>query len=241
MNEMLDRLEESSERQQRFVADASHELRSPLTRIRSAVEVDLAHPGASDLRATHASVLEDVRELQDLVDDLLQLARSDAAVDPDRTELVDLDDVVLRETDRLRARGGVTVDISGVSAAQVAGDPGQLGRAVRNLAENAARHAASRVAFTTAEHDGVAELTVSDDGPGIPEDQRERVFERFARLDPARRRGEGGTGLGLAITREIVTRHGGSIHVDPAHEPGCRFVLRIPREGVAGSRPSSGR
>jgi signal transduction histidine kinase len=226
MNAMLDRLEDATGRQQRFVADASHELRSPLTRIRSELEVDLAHPDTAALAATHRSVLEETVALQRLVEDLLHLARSDAGALTTRHEPVDLDDIVLRAAARLRADGRVKVDISGVSAAQVHGDRDQLGRTVRNLTDNAARHADSTVTLTLTERDHAAVLSVADDGPGIPADQRDRVFERFTRLDEART--TGGTGLGLAITREIVQRHHGSIEIDPDHQPGTKFVVTLP-------------
>ncbi len=238
MNEMLDRLEDSTRRQERFVADASHELRSPLTRMRAELEVDVAHPGRADTAATERSVLDETVGLQRLVDDLLQLARSDAADAPATREPVDLDDLVLRQVRRLRADGRVEVDITGVSAAQVEGDGEQLNRALRNVADNAARHARGRVTFTLTEDDETAVLTVADDGPGIPPEERDRVFERFARIDASRTAGDGGTGLGLAITREIVEGHGGSIVVDPAYGPGARFVLTIPtRPPANGTSP----
>ena len=120
------------------------------------------------------------------------------------------------------------VDISGVSAAQVVGDGEQLTRAVRNLGENAARHANSSVRFSVREFDGHGEVAVTDDGPGIPADQHGAVFERFTRVDGARTADEGGTGLGLAIALEIASRHGGTITIDPDHAPGTRFVLAIP-------------
>jgi signal transduction histidine kinase len=235
MNQMLDRLADALGRQQRFVADASHELRSPLTRIRTELEVDLAsaHP-PEQLCETHRSVLEEVVGLQRLVDDLLQLARADAGVAGDRRQPVDLDDLVLREARRVRASGRVALDITGVSAAQVIGDPDRLARAVRNLVDNAERHAAERVALTLTELDGTAVFTVSNDGPAIPADQREQIFERFGRLDNARDRGTGGAGLGLAITRDIVERHGGTVAAEPV-PTGARFVARIPA-----ARPQAG-
>ena len=168
MNAMLDRLEQAAERQQRFVADASHELRSPLTRIRTELEVDLAHPGDADLAATHRSVLEEATNLQSLVDDLLYLASSDADGASHRRELVDVDDIVLREARPLQNAGVIQIDLTGVSAAQVSGDPIQLAHAVRNLTDNAARHARSTVTITLVEQDRTAVLTVTDDGPGIP-------------------------------------------------------------------------
>jgi signal transduction histidine kinase len=229
MNAMLDRVEDATGRQQRFVADASHELRNPLTRIRSELEVDLAHPGTAALATTHRSILDETIALQRLVEDLLHLARSDAGALTTRHEPVDLDDVVLRAAEGLRAGRRVKVDISAVSAAQVRGDPDQLGRCVRNLTDNAARHAASTVTLTLSEQDHTAVLSVADDGPGIPADQRDRVFERFTRLDEARAATAGGTGLGLAITREIIQRHDGTITIDHAHHPGTRFVVTLPR------------
>lgn len=227
MNGMLDRVETSVQRQQRFVADASHELRSPLTRIRSELEVDLAHPDRADAWATHRSVLEEAKGLQQLVEDLLHLARSDSATTTLRTDLIDLDDIVLNAARALRA-DGVSVDSTGVQTAQIRGDAPQLARAVGNLADNAARHAASRVTFTLTERGGEAEVTVADDGPGIPPDQHEQVFGRFIRLDEARQGSIGGTGLGLAIARDIVVRHGGTLRVDADRRPGACFVLRVP-------------
>ena len=230
LNGTLDRLEASVRRQQRFVADASHELRGPLTRIRAELEVDLDRPDRADLVATHRSVLEETVALQHLVDDLLKLARSDAGARPAERSLVDLDDVVFREARRLKERlddeGRVRVDTSRVSAAAVMGARADLGRAVRNLLDNAARHAARSVTITLEETSGVVRLGVSDDGAGVPVDQRERIFERFARADDARTPGDGGTGLGLAITREIVEQHGGAIRVDDSR-PSC-FVVDLP-------------
>jgi len=229
MNAMLDRVEEAAQRQQRFVADASHELRSPLARMRSEVEVDLTHGASADLAATHRSVLDEIVGLQRLAEDLLILARSDAAAMPTDRRAVDLDDIVLREARRLRDGGRVAVDVGGVTAAQVTGDAHQLARLVRNLADNAARHAASTVKLTLDEQGSSAVLAVADDGSGIPRAEHERVFERFTRLDHARNVAYGGTGLGLSIARDIVRRHGGTIVVDPDHRPGARLIVRIPR------------
>jgi signal transduction histidine kinase len=228
MNAMLDRLEQAGDRQQRFVADASHELRSPLTRIRAELEVDLAHPGDADLVATHRSVLEEATNLQLLVDDLLHLASSDAGASSQRREVVDLDDIVLREAHRLRD-AGTQVDLSLVSAAQVNGDPIQLAHAVRNLTVNAAHHARSTVTVTLLEREHSAVLTVTDDGPGIPPAQRERVFDRFARLDDARTRATGGSGLGLAITRDIIQQHGGTVNVGGDGDGAC-FIVTLPAQ-----------
>jgi signal transduction histidine kinase len=240
MNAMLDRVASATRRQQQFVADASHELRSPLTRIRAELEVDLAHPARADPLATHRSVLAETEGLQRLVDDLLQLARRDAGVSPQRAQPVDLDDLVLREAEWLRATGSIDVDLRAVSAAQVVGDRDQLTRAIHNLAGNAERHAERVVTFTLAELDGMAVLTVGDDGAGIPVEERERVFERFTRLDGARNPASGGSGLGLAITREIVEGHGGRISVDDTGTVGARFLVVLPAAGASSPGVTTG-
>ena len=226
MNETLDRLEDAIRRQQRFVADASHELRSPLTRIRAELEVDLATGEPSDPTRTEQSVLDETLHLQQLVEDLLHLARGDDGIVDSDFRPVDLDDIVLREARRLRERGRVAVDLKGVAAAQTIGDPHQLARAVRNLFDNAERHAASTVTVGLAESEGRVLLTVSDDGDGISREDRDVIFERFTRLDDARARDTGGTGLGLAIVRDIVQRHHGTVELDSRAE--TRFMVELP-------------
>ena len=228
MNTMLARLQDASERQRRFVADASHELRSPLTGIRAQLEVDLAHPELADWQATEHDVLEDTIRLQRLVDDLLVLASTQAVGDgAEHREPVDLDEIVLREARRLASRSEHAVDTSAVSGAQLLGNAHELTRAVRNLLDNADRHAATRVTLALHESDDEITLVVADDGPGIPADQQARIFERFTRLDDARARDTGGTGLGLAITHAVVTAHGGTISVE--NRPGAEFTVRLPR------------
>jgi signal transduction histidine kinase len=227
MNEMLDRLAASDRRQRRFVADASHELRSPLAAIRTQLEVGLGHPESADWHATARDVLEDVGRLQRLAEQLLALAR---AADPGAASVrmpVDLDELVLRELGRARAANGLVVDGHAVSAARVTGDPDLLHQVVRNLVDNACRHAQGRVTVGLRAEVSEAVLTVADDGPGIPAGDRERVFERFTRLDEARAAGDGGSGLGLAITRDVVVAHGGTVAVEgpPA---GARLVVRLP-------------
>ena len=232
MNAMLDRLAGSAERQRRFVADAAHELRSPLARVRAELEVDRAHPAVADLPATHASVLEETVRLQQLVDDLLLLARGDAgALDIVRAGPVDLDDVVEQQAAARRGTGGRRIDTHGVAPVQVQGDGGQLSRAVGNLLDNAVRHAHATVTVTLdGDGDGAAVLTVADDGPGVPPAARDVVFERFTRLDEARSARDGGAGLGLAIARDIAERHGGTLTLDDDGSPGARFVLRLPAQ-----------
>lgn len=228
MNTMLGRLEGSVERQQGFVGDASHELRSPLARMRSEIEVDLATAPNNVDKARLQSLLEEVVAVQRLVEDLLLLARLDADQLTVRVEPVDLDDLVLKEGRRLKADGRVAIDMSGVSGAQVTGDPHQLARAIKNLTDNAERHASHAVTFTLAESDGKAIFTIGDDGPGIPPGDADRIFERFVRVDDARGQATGGSGLGLAITREIIKRHGGIVELDTSHHPGARFVVTLP-------------
>jgi len=228
MNAMLDRLADAAERQRRFVADAAHELRSPLARIRAELEVDQAHPEAADRERTHDSVLREAVDLQGLVDDLLLLARGDAgALDVVRAGPVDLDDVVEGLALARRPNSGRRIDTRAVVPVQVYGDRPQLERAVANLLDNAVRHARERVAVSLRERAGTAELVVADDGPGIDPVHGERVFERFTRLDDARSAADGGAGLGLAIARDIADRHGGSL-VLGADGPGARLVLRLP-------------
>jgi len=233
MNAMLARLDDAADRQRRFVSDASHELQSPLTSLRARLEVNLAAPEEPDWRADERQALGEVTEMQRLVDDLLALARLDARlVSPERA-LVDLDDVVLSEAERLRTRGRVSVDVHRVSAGQVLGDPGQLRRALRNVLDNAERHAGAEVTVSVEEADSTVEVRIADDGFGIPAEHRSRIFERFGRIDDARTRDGASTGLGLAITQEIVEAHGGRITVADGG-PGACFVLVFPAASVSG-------
>ncbi len=227
MNEMLSRVESATDRQKRFVADASHELRSPLTRIRTALELETRSekPVAA---GENRDLLEDVIEMQRLVEDLLYLARADeGAAEPIRQAL-DLDDLVISEAQRIQAENRVSVDLGGVSGAHINADPVQLRRAVRNLLENAQRHANQHVSVALAEQAGEAVLTVADDGPGIPESDSERIFDRFTRLDDSRTLETGGSGLGLAIARYIVHSHGGSLRLATSETAGAVFELRLP-------------
>ncbi len=231
MNEMLDRLEVAHDRQQQFVSDASHELRSPLASMRAQLEVARTHPEATDWPETSADLDREVERMQRLVDQLLFLARSDEARAPDLRP-VDVDDVVLEEVRTLAPRATVRIDASAVSAGQVLGDPEQLRRAVRNLLDNAARHARTEVKVALEEGPEWVELAVADDGPGIPPEARDTVFERFTRLDAGRAADHGGAGLGLAIARAIATSHHGTITLDPTHTPGARFTLQLPTHGT---------
>lgn len=230
MNQMLTRLEESRTRQQQFVADASHELRSPLASIRQTAEVASAHPGALPEGELATAVLEEAARMQRLVEQLLLLTRADEGA-VRRAHDVDLDDLALAEARRVR-RNGLAVDASGVAPGRVRGEEIALAQVVRNLVDNAARHAASALAVSVREVAGGVELVVEDDGPGIPEIDRERVFERFVRLDEARTRDAGGSGLGLAIVGEIVATHGGTVQVGQSALGGARFVVRLPARSL---------
>ncbi|MGI8521888.1 MAG: sensor histidine kinase [Nocardioides sp.] len=222
LNDLLQRLDESLTRQRQFVADAAHELRSPVAAIRSQSEVADHVSGAS---APSVLSMESVR-LTQLVDDLLALARIDAEPHH-RRERLDLDEIVLSEIALVRPSAAVILDASGVSAAQVRGDPGQLARTVRNVLDNAVRYADERVTISLRTRSPHAELVIEDDGPGIPAADRDRVRERFTRLDDARTRSIGGVGLGLAIVDEVVELHGGQLHIEDAG-PGARIVITLP-------------
>ncbi len=227
MNAMLARLQDSRDRQEQFVADASHELRSPLASIRQAAEVAQAHPAAMPDGELAETVLEEAVRVQALVEQLLVLTRAgEGRARAPRTE-VDLDDLALTSVRRV-ARPGLEVDTTGVAAARLLGDPVALGQVVRNLVDNAARHARTRLAVAVSQQPGGVVLSVEDDGPGIAPADRARVFERFVRLDEARARDAGGSGLGLAIVREVVAGHGGSVAVEDGALGGARFVVRLP-------------
>jgi signal transduction histidine kinase len=228
MNEMLARLDAAARRQRSFVADASHELHSPLATIRARLEVALAHPDGVDWPRTAEWWLQEQARLERLIDNLLVLAQADGGVAVRSRQMVDLDELVLRELRDLQARGRMRIDVTGLAGGRVVGDPDQLRRVVRNLLDNAERHAASTVRVELARVDaGRFALAVVDDGPGIAPADRQRVFERFVRLDKARGRRAGGAGLGLAIVWEIVTAHGGTAEVEDS-AAGARLVVRLP-------------
>lgn len=226
MNGMLDRLDAAATAQRRFVSDASHELRSPLAVIRQHAELAQAHPSTTSIGELAEVVSEEGLRLQGIVESLLLLARLDEGV-ATRAEPIDLDDLALAEVRRLRA-AGLDVDGSGIHAARVAGDPRLAGQLLRNLADNAARHSAGRVAFGVSSGAAGVMVTVEDDGSGIAEAERDRVFERFVRLDEARDRDAGGSGLGLAIVRGIAVSMGGAVSVDASRWGGARFVVTLP-------------
>jgi signal transduction histidine kinase len=229
LNDMLDRLAAGGARQRAFVADAAHELRSPLTSIRTQLEVARAHPNDADWDETSEGALADLQRLSRLVDDLLLLARLDDERRPARrVGPVDLRALVTATA----ARPGSRVDVRLIDSPEqeplfTHADEDALVRVIENLMSNAERYASSAVTVGV-RRDGLwAVLMVSDDGPGIPAADRTRVFERFARLDASRSQDSGGSGLGLAIVRQLVQSSGGSVHLEDA-EPGLRAVVRLP-------------
>jgi signal transduction histidine kinase len=232
LNGMLDRLAEGAKRQREFVSDASHELRSPIAATRAQIEVALAHPDRTDREAVLRGVLAETTRVEELVADLLVLARLEERQALPHEEL-DLDDVVLEEAARSRA---VPVDARRVIAVKVHGERRSLGHLVRNLLDNAARHAATRVEVSIRIEDGAPVLLVDDDGPGIPEADRARVFERFTRLSSSRSRDDGGAGLGLALVRRVAEQHGGSVRVERSPLGGARLEVCFPRDAALGPR-----
>ena len=226
MNRMLARIEHAQNVQRRFVSDASHELRSPLATIRQHAELADAHPDSTTLEELSRVVRDEGTRMQDLVEGLLLLARLDER-QQQPSGPVDLDDLALDEAARLRGMG-VQVDTTGVGAGRVLGAPALLARAVRNLVDNAARHAERTVTLRVSSDGALVRLVVEDDGAGIPPEHRQRVFDRFARLDEGRARDEGGSGLGLAIVREIAETHRGTIEADAGADGGARFTLTLP-------------
>ena len=242
MNDMLASLEAARTAQRRFVADAGHELRSPVATISAVLDVARRDDAAL---AELTPVLEaESARIGRLVENLLLLARVDEhAVALDSGD-VDLDEVADGEAARLRAAHPGLAVTSSVAPVRVTGDRGRLRQVLANLGDNAARHARGRVRLEVALDDGGALVVVEDDGPGVPAAERERVFERFVRLDDSRQRTSGGSGLGLAIVRELVGAHGGTVVLSDAAGGGCRAEVRLPVGPVApagpGGQPPSG-
>jgi signal transduction histidine kinase len=226
-NRMLERLDLAFSRQRRFVSDASHELRTPLTSIRGQIEVLASNPDASTEEAQRVKTvtLAEVERMERLVEELLALAQLDERSEMEVSE-VDLP-ALLRE---LAGADGFGVELGEVAEVHVAGSPELLARVVRNLLTNARRHAgdSGRVLLSATTTNGRVTVCVEDDGPGIPASERERIFERFHRVDSARGRDSGGSGLGLAISREIVEAHGGRIWVEDSALGGARAAFELP-------------
>lgn len=224
MNTMLDRVESGVDKQRQFAADASHELRSPLATLRTAAEMISLKPDGERVPTLADDVMAEADRMDRLIADLLTLARDESSTAP--TTTVDLSELASTATTSMTSRGGASITVDAPSAMLVTGHASQLERAIRNLVDNAVRHASSQVVVTV---DSTGTVTVEDDGPGVPIDARSAVFDRFARLDEARARADGGAGLGLALVKAIADRHRATVHVDDSPTlGGARFTLSLP-------------
>lgn len=228
MNQMLGRLDQAQQQQRRFVSDAAHELRSPVASIKQNLEVATDYPDYLSLPELLETVSSESTRLERLTTALLSLARLDERSQHASTEAVDMDDLVFAEAGRLRTTSRLHIDTAKVSAGRVLGDGALLSQALRNLVDNAERHAQDTIALSLVEEGQNVRLTVEDDGSGIPEEEAERVFDRFVRLDEARGRDEGGSGLGLAIVHDIVAAHHGTVAATRSHLGGARLVITLP-------------
>jgi signal transduction histidine kinase len=230
VNATLSRLQRAVAQQRQFVADASHEIRSPLAALRAELEIALEHPGNAHWPQAARGALGDTERLQQLVTDLLVLARLDATehINQHHIEQVDLIDLARAQTQRRSPPGHLRVRLdTDQTTLLVPGRKALLARLLGNLLDNAERHADSTITIRAVCDDSMAALEVLDDGPGIRPEDRERVFDRFTRLDEARDRQTGGAGLGLAIARRIATAHHGTLQIaDSSH--GAKFVARLP-------------
>lgn len=227
MNDLIDRIEQAQRLQNQFVENASHELRSPLASLRAQLEVSL--PDASDVErgVTREHLLSETVRLQLLVDDLLDAAQISRTRSIPKG-IVDLDDVIFDVVQRIRMTTHHPINVGKVSAGQVRADRRQMERLVTNLVDNAVRHCVSVVSIGLAETDSYVVLTISDDGPGVPQVDRHRIFERFERIDDGRGRREGGFGLGLAMVAGIARIHDATVEVTD-NNPGAKFVVTFPR------------
>ena len=235
MNAMLDRLETSAAQQRQFVADASHELRSPIATIRAELEVALRAGERADWPRVAEGVLEEEYRLEMLIADLLLLASVDEQVLPVDEAPIDLSAVVGGEAARSRR---IAVTMLPSSAAFVSGRVDQLARVAGNLLDNAARFAHETVQVSLVTEGDTVRIIVDDDGPGIAPHDRQRVFERFTRLDQSRARNAGGAGLGLALAKGIVERHRGTIRIDASPLGGARAIVELP---AVATQPSTKR
>ncbi|MFI8003387.1 sensor histidine kinase [Streptomyces sp. NPDC086010] len=236
INTTLQRLDNAAAQQRRFVADAAHELRSPLTTLLASLEVALAYPERTNWPAAATTAARQTRRLQTLAEDLLLLARLDNRTPTASPETVDLTALASRLTKHYPLpERPLTLTCDNTDPAHAHGNPGEYERLLRNLLDNAAHHAAHQIQITVRNQDDWVVLTVHDDGPGVPAEDAQRIFERFVRLDDARSRDHGGTGLGLAIARDLAHRHQGTLILTPQALGAC-FQLRLPRVRTAAER-----
>ncbi|KRC42391.1 hypothetical protein ASE24_21180 [Nocardioides sp. Root224] len=236
MNAMLERLDAAARRQRDFIADVSHDLQSPLAAQRVAVELALLQPEQADVQRLGSEVLASAETMERLVQDLLVLASVDDGAVP-RSTLLDLDELVLEEAVRSRLGARVSIDTTEVSGAPAYASADDVRRIVRNLLDNGVAHASSRVCLAVGVDGGWARLDVVDDGPGVPAEHRDRVFDRFHRVEAARPH-DSGSGLGLAIARSLAERAGGRVDlVDSPAGAHLRVLLPTSRPGAAPLRP----
>ena len=237
-NQMLDRLEDSFDRQRAFVADASHDLRTPLTIVRGQIEVLARNPDPSpeEVEKVAGIVGDAVRRMERLVDDLLILARSESRGD-EEVELQSVGPLLEAEREGRLDSERERIEIGAVTDAEVEFDRDAISRAVANLVENALRYSGpeGRVALSAEARGRDLVISVDDDGPGIPPADRERIFDRFARLDRARSSDTGGSGLGLAIVRTLVESGGGTVSCSDSPLGGARFSIWLPDRAPAGT------
>lgn len=234
MNGMLSRLEEASESQKRFISDASHELRSPVASIRLQLETALMRPDSTDWETVGRTVLAEDERLSALVDNLLALARLEEGQRRHYSE-VDVDELI---HDQLARPRRVAIDRSGVLAGRVYGVRDELMSVVRNLIDNGERHAASHLRVSLTTIGPWVRIAVEDDGPGVAIELREKVFERFARLEEARNRDAGGAGIGLALTKRIVETHNGRVFIEDSDLGGAAFIVELPSADIDFDDPS---
>jgi two-component system OmpR family sensor kinase len=235
-NQLLERLEQSFQGLRRFTADASHELRSPLTLVRTEVDVALARAREpADYQRVLRNVQDEVEHMSRVIDQLLLLAQADAGNLPLLRASIDVADFVEETAARWQAvaeAGGVTLEVEAPSAGVVDGDPVLLRTVIDNLVDNAIRYSPTLAPVTLSARRSNGEwlIEVADRGPGVPREMRERIFERFARADSVRTRRGGGVGLGLALSAAVVRAHGGTLELADENGQGARFRVHLPVE-----------
>lgn len=231
MNDMLARLQSSTMQQNQFLADASHELRSPVAGLLAQLDVAAAYPDRADTATLLPKLQSEAQRLQLVLDDLLFLSRSEAErpLRPSPPTPVAMDSLLRAELEHQRMlHPELTFDREGTTDAVVSGNERDLQRAIRNLADNASRHASERVVLGISREETSVMITVTDDGQGISAADRDKIFDRFVRLDESRARDAGGSGLGLAIVREIVEANGGAVELVTGEHQGAVFAIRLP-------------
>jgi len=231
MNKMLERLDRSDQQQRAFIGNVSHELRSPLAGIRAQLEVHQAHPNTADWNDVARDVLDEVARMDQLISDMLLLATVDAGHTHISFGIVEIDQVVMGEVKKIQQNSAITFDTSVVLPARVQGSELHLARLIRNLLENAERFAHTTIRVHVLRDADSVRVEIADDGPGIPVDALELIFERFTRLDESRARPDGGAGLGLSVVREIAALHHATVSIHD-NDPGARFVVEFATQNL---------